>query len=51
MNVNFGLFPDLPPPGAKMKKIKGADRKQAMSERALAELDRWLGRVADTAAQ
>jgi len=39
MNVNFGLFPDLPPG----KRIKGKDRKQAMSERALADLADWLG--------
>jgi methylenetetrahydrofolate--tRNA-(uracil-5-)-methyltransferase len=38
MNVNFGLFP--PVTG---KKIKGKDRKQAMSERALADLTVWLG--------
>jgi methylenetetrahydrofolate--tRNA-(uracil-5-)-methyltransferase len=38
MNINFGLFPPLPPG----KKIKGKDRKQAMSERALAELAGWL---------
>ena len=36
MNVNFGLFPPLG------KKIKGRDRKQAMSERALADLSGWL---------
>src|SRR6201996_6681721 len=40
MNVNFGLFPPLAPG----KKIKGKDRKQAMSERALAELANWLGK-------
>jgi methylenetetrahydrofolate--tRNA-(uracil-5-)-methyltransferase len=40
MNVNFGLFPPLAPG----KKIKGKDRKQAMSERALAELGAWLGK-------
>jgi methylenetetrahydrofolate--tRNA-(uracil-5-)-methyltransferase len=39
MNVNFGLFPPLAPE----KKIKGKDRKQAMSERALADLAVWLG--------
>ncbi|HWY61248.1 MAG TPA: methylenetetrahydrofolate--tRNA-(uracil(54)-C(5))-methyltransferase (FADH(2)-oxidizing) TrmFO [Rhizomicrobium sp.] len=39
MNVNFGLFPPLAPG----KKIKGKDRKQAMSERALADLAGWLG--------
>ena len=39
MNVNFGLFPPLASP----KKIKGKDRKQAMSERALTDLAAWLG--------
>ena len=39
MNVNFGLFPPLPPG----KKIKGKDRKQHLSTRALAELETWLG--------
>jgi methylenetetrahydrofolate--tRNA-(uracil-5-)-methyltransferase len=39
MNVNFGLFPPLASP----KKIKGKDRKQAMSTRALADLAEWLG--------
>ena len=37
MNVNFGLFPLLD------KKVKGKDRKQAMSDRALADLATWLG--------
>jgi len=37
MNVNFGLFPPLE------KKVKGKDRKQAMSERALKDLALWLG--------
>jgi len=41
MNVNFGLFPDLPP----SPRIRGRDRKKAMSARALADLDRWLGKV------
>jgi methylenetetrahydrofolate--tRNA-(uracil-5-)-methyltransferase len=39
MNVNFGLFPEFP----KSAKIKGKDRKQAMSARALADLSGWLG--------
>ena len=39
MNVNYGLFPPLPA----AKKIRGKDRKQAMSQRALADLDTWLG--------
>ena len=41
MNVNFGLFPDLPP----APRIRGRDRKTAMSARALADLDGWLGKV------
>jgi methylenetetrahydrofolate--tRNA-(uracil-5-)-methyltransferase len=36
MNVNFGLFPEL-------KGTRGRDRKKAMSHRALADLDTWLG--------
>jgi methylenetetrahydrofolate--tRNA-(uracil-5-)-methyltransferase len=39
MNVNFGLFPELP----KSAKIRGKDRKQALSARALADLSTWLG--------
>ncbi len=41
MNVNFGLFPLIDPPPGK-KKIKGRDRKAAMSARALTDLDTWL---------
>ena len=44
MNVNFGLFPPVALPEGK-RKIKGRDRKKAMSDRALADLDTWLGRV------
>jgi methylenetetrahydrofolate--tRNA-(uracil-5-)-methyltransferase len=39
MNVNFGLFPELP----KSARIRGKDRKQAMSTRALQDLSCWLG--------
>ena len=39
MNVNFGLFPEFP----KSAKIRGKDRKQAMSARALTDLTVWLG--------
>ena len=39
MNVNFGLFPDLTQTG----RIRGKDRKQALSARALADLAGWLG--------
>jgi methylenetetrahydrofolate--tRNA-(uracil-5-)-methyltransferase len=42
MNVNFGLFPELPPG----KKIKGKDRKQVMAHRALEDLNAWLGKKA-----
>ena len=35
MNVNFGLFPELPG--------RGRDRKKALANRALVDLDRWLG--------
>jgi methylenetetrahydrofolate--tRNA-(uracil-5-)-methyltransferase len=38
MNVNFGLFPEFP----KSARIRGKDRKQAMSARALQDLSRWL---------
>jgi len=36
MNVNFGLFPDVP------EGTRGRDRKRAMSRRALLDMDRWL---------
>jgi methylenetetrahydrofolate--tRNA-(uracil-5-)-methyltransferase len=39
MNVNFGLFPAL----AASARVRGRDRKKAMADRALADLDRWLG--------
>lgn len=43
MNINFGLFPDLEPQiiNCKIKKIKGRDRKKALSERAMADLAHW----------
>jgi len=44
MNVNFGLFPPLP--GKQHKR----ERKPAFAERALADLDRWLGRSGAEAA-
>lgn len=44
MNVNFGLFPPLPETGKRGP--RGADRKQALARRALADLDSWLGRRA-----
>ncbi len=38
MNINFGLFPTLP-----AGKVRGRDRKKLLSQRALADLDQWLG--------
>ncbi len=40
MNVNFGLFPDLPVEGK--RPLRGKDRKQAMAQRALSDIDAWL---------
>jgi methylenetetrahydrofolate--tRNA-(uracil-5-)-methyltransferase len=57
MNVNFGLFPPVDPPShdADGKRIKGKERggarKRALSARALADLDRWLGRTQVAAAE
>jgi methylenetetrahydrofolate--tRNA-(uracil-5-)-methyltransferase len=43
MNINFGLFADLPSvPGVK-KAPKGRDRKAALARRALADCAAWLG--------
>ena len=50
MNVNFGLFPPLDPvPG--QKRIKGRDRKAALSARALADLEIWETEEARQAAE
>jgi methylenetetrahydrofolate--tRNA-(uracil-5-)-methyltransferase len=54
MNVNFGLFPPLPAGEPKREKgVRGNKtlaRKQAISARALADLDHWLAGDAATAA-
>lgn len=42
MNVNFGLFPPISAKNEQGKRLKGRDRKAALSARALAALDRWL---------
>jgi methylenetetrahydrofolate--tRNA-(uracil-5-)-methyltransferase len=39
MNVNFGLFPQLPKSG------RGRDRKQALARRALDDVDAWLAGI------
>ena len=46
MNVNFGLFPELPP----SERARGRDRKKALAQRALADVDAWLG-IARAAAE
>lgn len=45
MNVNFGLFPPLE------TKMRGRDRRRAMSQRALDEIDAWLGGAPKIAAE
>ena len=47
MNVNFGLFPPIEIPKTPGVRLRGKDKarakKRAMSQRALADLDAWLG--------
>jgi methylenetetrahydrofolate--tRNA-(uracil-5-)-methyltransferase len=55
MNCNFGLFPPIEQPksedGKRLRgKAKGVARKGAMSERALADLETWIGARAAVAA-
>jgi methylenetetrahydrofolate--tRNA-(uracil-5-)-methyltransferase len=48
MNVNFGLFPELPMPEGLTKAAERAwraERKQALSRRALADLNQWQLRL------
>ncbi len=49
MNVNFGLFPPLEEKVRARGKERGRARKTALSERALRDLDRWLGLKSETA--
>jgi methylenetetrahydrofolate--tRNA-(uracil-5-)-methyltransferase len=42
MNINFGLFPEIDLRNEKGKRIKGAERKKAVAERALKAIDVWL---------
>ena len=50
MNVNFGLFPPVEAKG-RGKVDRTTNRRQAMSARALADLESWLGRSASIAAE
>jgi methylenetetrahydrofolate--tRNA-(uracil-5-)-methyltransferase len=52
MNVNFGLFPPTEEGVRHGRKVeRTATRRQALSKRALADLDSWLGRSASIAAE
>ena len=45
MNINFGLFPDLPvqvTAKGRYRKLKGMERKEAYCQRALTDLEAWL---------
>ena len=56
MNINFGLFPPLAEadqfkimPNGKRKRLKGIDKKQALTSRALKDLDNWLSAAKNAA--
>ena len=49
MNVNFGLFPPVEGTGPKGKRLRGRERKQAMSARALKDFDGWLVETSEAA--
>jgi methylenetetrahydrofolate--tRNA-(uracil-5-)-methyltransferase len=52
MNVNFGLFPPIEAAVRRGSKAdRNATRRQAMSARALTDLESWLGRSASIAAE
>jgi methylenetetrahydrofolate--tRNA-(uracil-5-)-methyltransferase len=53
MNVNFGLFPPLTAtsPGGPRHADRGLGKRQAISSRALADLEAWLGVGASEAAE
>lgn len=48
MNINFGLFPELPKSltaTGKLRHLKGAEKKKALAERALEALKGWLNEI------
>jgi methylenetetrahydrofolate--tRNA-(uracil-5-)-methyltransferase len=53
MNVNFGLFPPMREPAG--QKLRGAEKtlakRRALTRRALADVDLWLGRTESIAAE
>lgn len=49
MNINFGLFPELPKvmtSKGKLRYLKGTEKKAALTARALAAAERWLNEIA-----
>ncbi len=51
MNINYGLLPELPPPPGVKGRDRGRAKKQLMSRRAIADVDAWLGRDHEAAAE
>ena len=48
MNINFGLFPPVPPqktPNGKLRHLKGNDKKEAYCRRALQDVKIWLENI------
>ena len=45
MNINFGLFPPIAPvvtANGKLRHLKGADKKEALCQRALSDVSSWI---------
>lgn len=42
MNINFGLFPEMDVRNERGKRVKGKERKKAVAERALHDLENWI---------
>ena len=45
MNINFGLFPEIEPiitPNGKKRYLKGSEKKQAQTSRALEKIKEWI---------
>ena len=49
MNINFGLFPPIEDTDAKGRRLRGKARRQAVSARALRDLDGWLAQTRQAA--
>lgn len=48
MNINFGLFPELPKiltAKGKMRHLKGGEKKKALTTRALMAMEKWLNEI------